>query len=127
MFSFSSERFFFDFFLPLVPFFFNSLAPFSLASTCWGGLDSSATSLVTPFEDVEVSIDLLLVIDSWCSVVSSEPLLKEFSKLSAFDDDVIDEVSSETVFFFVTDLLFTDFLTVFLTTVDSLSKLSSVD
>jgi hypothetical protein len=55
-------------------------------------------------------------------------LLKEFSKLSAFDDVVIDDDDVETVFFFVVVLLdFTDFLTLFLTTVDSDSKLSTAD
>lgn len=54
-----------------------------------------------------------------------EPLLKEFSKLSAFDE-VIDDDSVEMVFFFV--VFFTDFLTDFFTTVVSDdSMLSTAD
>jgi hypothetical protein len=61
-------------------------------------------------------------------------LLNEFSKLSAFDDVIDDDSVVDddpvviVVFFFVVVLLdFTDFFTVFLTTVDSDSKLSTAD
>lgn len=57
----------------------------------------------------------------------------EVSKLSAFDDDVVviddDSVADEIVFDFFDVVFddFTDFFTVFFTTVDSDSKLSTAD
>lgn len=128
IFSFSESDFFdfFDFRLPF-NFFFS---PFSKP----GGVSGEPSTASTA---VGLSIDLLLLTDSWwttwcsstwcCSTTSTDPLLNEFSKLSAFDD-VIDDDSVDIVFFFDVDLLdFTDFFTDFLTTVVSDSKLSTAD
>lgn len=131
IFSFSASDFFdfFDFFLPL-SFFFS---PFS----CGGLSGESRIAGITSLLD-KLSSDLPLLIDCWltvlccttlcCSTTSTDPLLKEFSKLSPFDevideDSVVETPLDETVFFFV--VVF--FLTVFLTTVVSDSKLSTAD
>lgn len=129
MFSFSSDFFdFFDFLLPF-SFFFSPFSTIGLPGESW--IDAVAD---------ELSIDLLLVTDScwsaWCSTTwccsttSTEPLLNEFSKLAAFDDVTDEDSVVETVlpFFVVVVLLdFTDFLTDFLTTVVSDSRLSTAD
>lgn len=134
MFSFSESDFFdfFDFFLPL-SFFFSPFSCGALSGISWIARTASLPD--------KLSIDLPLTIDDcwwtalcWttlcCSTTSTEPLLKEFSKLSPFDevideDSVVETPLDETTFFF--DVVLLDFLTVFLTTVVSDSKLSTAD
>lgn len=129
IFSFS-ESDFFDFFDLRLPFNFF-FSPFSNADGVSGEPSTASTA-------GGLSNDLLLVTDSWCtawcsstwccSTTSTDPLLNEFSKLSAFEDVIDDDSVVETVFFFdVVLLVFTDFLTDFLTTVVSDSKLSTAD
>lgn len=133
IFSFPSESDFFDFLTFFLPFSFF-FSPFSNGGLSAGSWIDWIASLLN-----KLSIDLLLVTNSWwtawcsttwcCSTTSTEPLLKEFSKLSAFDDVIDDDSVVEIVFFFVDVVLlvFTDFLTDFFTTVVSDSKLSTAD